>query len=241
MLLPSRQTLLPMAVCKPAKMTVESASVVKVTSVVPVGENATPLVKVAVALTSKVSDEASPSVILPLAVSVPVNVVAPVTANVLFIVVVPVPAPRKRAVAAPPMFRVVAFVLNSEAVAAVVVRSPPLRAMSPDVVIFPDLSTLRTVVPEAEAVRIFWSPVSFKISNAFPVSAPVMVTLPSPGVEEPRVLFPETVKSPVMSVLSLRERLPLLSEMASAISSVPPAVMLPVTVALPSTVRFPLV
>ena len=70
MFVPSRQTLLPTAVCKPAKMTVESASVVKVTPVVPVGANVTPLLKVVVAFTLSVSADVSPSTVEPLAVSV---------------------------------------------------------------------------------------------------------------------------------------------------------------------------
>ena len=53
-------------------------------------------------------------------------------------VVVPVPAPMVKVVAAPPMARVVALVLNREAVSEVVVKSPPLTAMSPAVVIRPD-------------------------------------------------------------------------------------------------------
>ena len=64
-----------------------------------------------------------------------------------------------------------------------------------------------------------------RINKALPTSAPVIVTLPSPGVEEPRVLFPETVKSPVISVLSLRERFPLLSEIASVTERAPPTVV----------------
>ena len=63
------------------------------------------------------------------------------------------------------------------------------------------------------------------MAKAFPVSAPTILNFPSPGVEEPRVLFPETVKSPVMSVLSLRERLPLLSEIASVTERAPPTVV----------------
>ena len=67
-----------------------------------------------------------------------------------------------------------------------------------------------------------------RINKALPTSAPVIVTLPSPGVEEPRVALPETVRSPVISVLSLRERFPLLSEMASVTVRDPPTVVFPV-------------
>jgi hypothetical protein len=56
----------------------------------------------------------------------------------------------------------------------------------------------------------------------------VIVALPSPAVAEPRVVFPETVKSPVTSVLPFKEMLELLSEIAPATVNVPPTVVLPV-------------
>ena len=165
----------PAAACNPAKITVESASVLNVISVVPDGVKVTSLLNVVVALMPSVSTAELPSVVSPFAVSAPVKVVAPATAKALFMVDVPDDAPRLSVVAAPPIFKLVAPVLNSVAVLEVVVKSPPLIAISPEVVIFPDLSRFKTVVPEAEAVRIFWSPVSLRINNALPTSAPVMV------------------------------------------------------------------
>ena len=46
--------------------------------------------------------------------------------------VVPLDAPRLSVVAAPPILRLVAVVLNKVAVVDVVVRSPPFKAMSPE-------------------------------------------------------------------------------------------------------------
>lgn len=42
--------------------------------------------------------------------------------------------------------------------------------------IFPPLVIVKRVVPEAEAVRIDWSPVSLRLSKALPVGAPKMLT-----------------------------------------------------------------
>jgi len=63
---------------------------------------------------------------------VPLTVNVPVTTKLLLTVVVPEPAPMLTVVAAPPMFRVVALVLNNVAVPVpVVVISEPLTARSP--------------------------------------------------------------------------------------------------------------
>ena len=102
-----RELTVPPAACSPLKTKNESASVVTVTSVVPVGAKVTPLLNVAVAFTPRMSEEASPSVTLPLAESAPVRVVPPVTVKALLIVEVPVAAPIETVVAAPPMFKVV--------------------------------------------------------------------------------------------------------------------------------------
>ena len=150
-----RELTVPPAACSPLKTKNESASVVTVTSVVPVGAKVTPLLKVVVAFTLSVSADASPSTVEPLAVSVPVSVVAPVTAKALLIVVVPVPAPIATVVAAPPIFNVVTPALRRLNVVCVEVISPPLTAISPLRVRLPDLSRLATVVPEAEADKIF--------------------------------------------------------------------------------------
>ena len=75
------------------------------------------------------------------------------------IVAVPLDAPRLSADAAPPIFRVVALVLNRLAVVAVVVNEPPLIAAlpaavkPPSVVISPFEATVNLVAPPDEAVR----------------------------------------------------------------------------------------
>ena len=66
-------------------------------------------------------------------------------------VVVPVVAPRAIAVAAPPMERDVAFALKSVATLLVVVMLPPLIAMSPLVVMFPEAPAMEKL----EAVTSF--------------------------------------------------------------------------------------
>ena len=65
------------------------------------------------------------------------NAVALIASVAFRIVAVPVVPPRLRVVAAPPIFKVVAAVLKRVAEVCVVVRSPPLRAISPTVVILP--------------------------------------------------------------------------------------------------------
>jgi hypothetical protein len=72
---------------------------------------------------------------------------SPETTRLLFIVVSPVFAPIDSTVAAPPILIVVAFVLNSDAVVAVVVTSPPFTAASP-VKVRPSNAT-ESVVPTA--------------------------------------------------------------------------------------------
>jgi hypothetical protein len=62
----------------------------------------------------------------------------PLTVRLLLIVVVPVPAPIEIAVAASPKSIEVAPVLKIFAVVSVVVISPPLTAILPAVVIFPE-------------------------------------------------------------------------------------------------------
>ena len=103
----------------------------KVRKLVPVVLITTPLAPVGVKVDSPLAANA------PLAVVVPVTVAAPKTARSLFTVVVPVPAPIPMVVAAPPMLRVVAFVLKTFAVVAVVVTEPPLSARFPEEVMLP--------------------------------------------------------------------------------------------------------
>lgn len=82
------------------------------------------------------------------------------TERLLFRVVKPLAAPIAIVVAAPPMLRVVALVLNRLAVPAVVESVPPLTATlpanvpAPFAVILPLLAMVNSVVPEAEAVKI---------------------------------------------------------------------------------------
>jgi len=102
-----------------------------VRKLVPVVLITTPLAPVGVKVDSALAANA------PLAVVVPVTVAAPKTARSLFTVVVPVPAPIPMVVAAPPMLRVVAFVLKTFAVVAVVVTEPPLSARFPEEVMLP--------------------------------------------------------------------------------------------------------
>ena len=75
----------------------------------------------------------------------------------LFIDVVPVVAPRLRVVAAPPIDKLVALVLNNVAVAFVVVRSPPFKARSPDDVISPVNVDAPSIVkvPLADILPVF--------------------------------------------------------------------------------------
>jgi len=78
-------------------------------------------------------------------------------------------------------------------------RVPPDKSsIYPSILKFPDLSKLATVVPEADAVKIFWSPVSFKLTKAFPVCFPftsnwngvVLFTPPNTNLEFVGAAFP---------------------------------------------------
>ncbi len=70
---------------------------------------------------------------------------------------------------------------------------PPVRSLSsPSIAKSPVLLSVSCVVPEAEATRIFWLPVSLSMVNAFPTAAPD--TFKSPiGVAEPIPTFPEAL------------------------------------------------
>ena len=99
----------------------------------------------------------------------------------LFIVVVPVVAPILTLVAAPPMLRVVALVLNTVAVPVpVVVISEPLTAISPEVVMFPELPAmekkvpLTSLAPKARAVAILLSDRSIPVVIAPPADVTFM-------------------------------------------------------------------
>ena len=58
-------------------------------------------------------------------------------------------------------------------------------------VIFPLLAMVKRAIPEADAVRSAWSPVSLNIAKALPVSAPVTLSLPVSGAEEPTRRLPD--------------------------------------------------
>ena len=60
----------------------------------------------------------------------------------------------------------------------------------------PSRLRVKTVVPEAEAVKIAWSPVSLKIARAWPVTAPEFLN-PALTVVTP---FKETAPVPVPKV-----------------------------------------
>ena len=66
----------------------------------------------------------------------------------LLIVAVPVAAPKLSVVAAPPMLREVAIVFSKLKDVWVVVRSPPLIAVSPEVVMFPVAPAIDQLVPD---------------------------------------------------------------------------------------------
>ena len=123
MLEPSRHNGVPAAVERPFKMIVESESVVNVMSLVEFGA------KVVAPLAVKVCPVAI--VAPPLAVSKPVAVKA------LLTVVVPLLPPSETVVATPPIFNVVALLLNKFAVVWVVAIVPPLALMVPAVVTLP--------------------------------------------------------------------------------------------------------
>ena len=77
----------------------------------------------------------------------------------LLIVAVPVVAPKVRVVAAPPIFKVVAPVLKRVALVFVVVRSPPLIAISEPAVTSP----VRRDVPSTVSVPAAWMLPAFEI------------------------------------------------------------------------------
>jgi len=107
-------------------------------------------------------------------ISSPVTVRSPVTTASLPIVVVPVAAPIAVAVDAPPMFKVVAFVLRRLAVAAVVVMSPPLIAISP--VTVTSVSSFTRAVDSTQP-----EPFQRRVLLALVPSAIVPVTVPHCG------------------------------------------------------------
>ena len=130
---PSRQSNVPAVtgVVRPFRIKNESLSVVMVTSFAPDGVNA-------VAPRTERSALAE---------------TFPVTVNALFTVVVPVAAPRETVVAAPPIFKVVALELKTEAVPVeVVVISLPFNAKSPEEVIFP----VNVDAPSTVKVPLAW-------------------------------------------------------------------------------------
>ena len=92
----------------------------------------------------------------------------------LRIVAVPVVAPRVRLVAAPPIFNVVAVVLNRLAVPAVVVSDPPLKAPLPAEVTLPvppateKLVPVISLAPSAIALPISGSETSIAVVIAPP-------------------------------------------------------------------------
>ena len=142
----SRHKAVPVADCNPARIMVESASVLKVMSLVESGE------KVEAPLAVK---------LCPVAMVAPaLKVASPVVVKALFTVEVPPVAPKDNVVAAFPIFKVVALVLNREAVVEVVVKSPPLTATSPAVVMFPEapvklkLVAVMSLAPKAKAFTI---------------------------------------------------------------------------------------
>jgi len=111
------------------------------------------------------------SVPVGLKVELPLAVRSPVTVKALLTVVVPLDAPREIAVAAPPMFKVVAVVLKRLAVAAVVVREPPLRARLPLEVMLP----VRVEVPLIVRLPFAWiSPVLSRVVPDDPYPPPVV-------------------------------------------------------------------
>jgi hypothetical protein len=162
----SVQRRVPVLFCNPFSTTVESASVLKVISLVPLGvkteeplalkETLFPTVtgalkvesalKVDVPLTITVSEEALPRLTSPLAVRVLFAVSTPVAVSALLTVVVPDVAPRERVVAALPIERLVTLLLKIVPVPVVEVISAltaPFTATSPVTTAFPP----KVVVP----------------------------------------------------------------------------------------------
>jgi len=129
----------PVVVARPVIFKNESESVLTVTLFVPFGE------KVDWPLAVKVCPVAT--------VAPALAVISPVAVKALLTVVVPVEAPMLTAVASPPMFTVVAFVLNRVAIPVeVVVISAPLTAKSAAAVTFP----VKVDVPSTVNVPLAW-------------------------------------------------------------------------------------
>ncbi len=102
-----------------------------------------------------VSVIASPMVLLPFKLVLPVTVKVPEMAvAALLMVAVPVEAPKETVVAAPPIFKVVAVALTKLKVVAVVVISPPLTARSPVSVVFPVTARVEERVVAPVTVRV---------------------------------------------------------------------------------------
>jgi len=134
----SKHNVSPVVVCSPDRITVESASVLKVMSLVASGE------KVEAPLAVKLCPVAT--------LAPPLKVASPVAVKALLTVEVPPTAPKDNVVAALPIFKVVALVLNREAVVEVVVKSPPLTATSAAAVTFP----VRVEVLSTVKVPLAW-------------------------------------------------------------------------------------
>ena len=162
----------------------------------------------------------------PASVETPVTDSVPATDRLLFTAVVPVPAPSDNVVAAPPMLSVVALVLNSVAVVAVVVMSPPFTARSPVFVWSPatesvppraelPVPTVNVLVPDMlvlpfSVVVPFTAlvPVALPIVFAAAVPAPNVLVSPAPvAIVDAPVLVSE-VKDPTPPVADAHDRLP---------------------------------
>ena len=130
-------------------------------------------------------------------------VVVPLTVKLPGIVTVPDALPILIVVAAPPMFNVVAFVLNTVAVpTAVVVISAPLTARSPETVKLSATKSLLTVVVPVLAPILTVVP-------APPMFTVVAVVLNTAAVAEVVVISPPlTARSPVNSIPPVTSKSP---------------------------------
>jgi len=195
----------------------------------------------------------------------PVKVMASVIAlpivKSLAMVVVPVVAPMLSVVAAPPMFKVVAVALTRLKVVAVVVRSPPLTAKSPEItvlallmVVVPVLAPMLSVVaapPRLRVVTVDWrrlndvaeevmsppltpkSPVTVAelLIVVVPVEAPREIVVAAPPIF--RVVAVALIRLKVVSSVS---KSPSLICRSSATTRVAP----PRSEIVPSTAKLPL-
>ncbi len=164
----------------------------------------------------------SPSVISPLAVSVPLVVVIPVIVKALLIVVVPVAAPIESVVAAPPKFIVVAVVFANAKVVESVMR---------EVVIVGDVANTASPVPVS----------SDKVFNKFadvPVVArleeeSVVINLDAVNPESVIVPLEEMPDSPEMVpdavILPVLPTVNSVAPEAEAVKISPPVVLLLIT------------